>query len=138
MATFGWPNLTIELDTTEGGSLGDMSAYITEFNGLSPEAVLEEITAAGDTSDRWAAVGLTRKNEITMTGPYDNTTDKLVHATKDAGDLGETRTLKVTYDTGAGADILIVEAIIMRVERNTQRDRLHQYTVTLRPTGAIS
>jgi len=138
MALFGWPDLKIELDTTSGGSLGDISAYVTEINGQSVEAILEEITAAGDSSDRWAAVGLTRSQEIVLTGPYDNTTDKLVDITEDNSDLGETRTLQLTWDGATAADVQTVEAIIAKVERNGARDQFHRYSVTLRPTGAWS
>ena len=138
MALFGYPDLKIELDTTESGSLGDMSAYVTEISGWSVEAILEEITGAGDSADRWAKVGIIKKGEITLTGPYDDTSDKLVHATKDDSDLGETRTLKLTFDGATVADVKIVECIIMKVDRNPSRDALHQYSVTLRPTGAIT
>lgn len=138
MAVFGFPKLKIELDVSSGGSLGDMSAYVTEISGWSKEAVLEEITSAADANDRWAAVGITRKSEITLTGPYDDTSAKLVHSTKDASDLGETRTLQLTFDVGTAADVETVEAIIMKVERNPSRDALHAYSVTLRPTGAVS
>lgn len=138
MALFGFPDLKIELDTTEGGSLGDLSSYVTEISGWTKEALVEEITASGDAVDRWAKVGIVKKGEITLTGPYDNTTDKLVHATKDASDLGETRTLQLTFDGATAADVETVEAIIMRIERNPSRDALHAYSVVLRPTGAVT
>lgn len=138
MATFGYPELKIELDISTGGSLGNMSAYVTEISGWSKEALVEEITAAGDAVDRWASVGIVKKGEIVLTGPYDNTADKLVVSTRDAGDMGELRTLQLTFDGSTAADVETVECIIMKVERNPARDALHAYSVTLRPTGAIS
>ena len=138
MAVHGFPDLKIEVDTTSGGSLGDISAYVTEINGWTKEAILQEITAAGDADDKWSKVGITRKSEVVLTGPYDTTTDKLVDITKVASDLGETRTLKLTFDGGTAADVQTVECIIMKVERNPQRDQLHSYSVTLKPTGAVT
>ena len=138
MAVFGFPDLKIEMDTTSGGSLGDISGYVTEISGWSKEAIVQERTAAGDSDDKWDKVGITRKSEIVLTGPYDNTTDKLVDITKVASDLGETRTLQLTFDGATAADVETVECIIMKVERNAQRDQLHNYSVTLRPTGAVS
>ncbi len=138
MARFGFPDLKIELDESTGGSLGNMSAYVTEISDRSIEAILEEITAAGDTVDSWAAVGITKKGEITLTGPYDNTADKLVASTKDAGDVGALRTLKLTYDGATAADVLIVECIIKSTSHNASRDALHAYSVVLQPTGAIT
>ena len=82
MAVFGFPDLKIELDISSGGALGDISAYVTEISGWSKEAILQEITAAGDSDDKWSKVGITRKSEIVLTGPYDNTTDKLVDISK--------------------------------------------------------
>ena len=136
MALFSFQDLKIELDVSEGGGLGDISAYVTELTGWTKDAVHEEITSAGDAADRWAYIGLIKKNEITLTGPYDDTANKLVAITK--GGLGETRTLQITFDEGTDADVETVETIVTKVERNPQRDQFHQYSVTLRPTGAIS
>lgn len=138
MARFGFPDLKIELDVSSGGALGDLTLFVTEISDRSIEAILEEITSAGDSVDRWAAVGITKKGEITLTGPYDNTTDKLVLITNQAGDVGETRTLKLTYDGATAADVLIVETIIKSTGHNASRDALHAYSVVLQPTGAIT
>ena len=138
MALFGFPDLKIELDISTGGALGDMSAYITEISGWSKEAILQEITAAGDSDDRWAWTNLIKKGEIVLTGPYDNTADKLVVSTREAADLGAARTLQLTFDGATAADVETVETIIMKVERNSARDEFHKYSVTLRPTGAWS
>ena len=138
MARFGFPDLKIEMDVSSGGSLGDLTLFVTEISERSIEAILEEITSAGDTVDRWAAVGITKKGEITLTGPYDNTADKLVLITNQAGDVGETRTLQLTYDVGVAADVLIVECIIKSTSHNASRDALHAYSVVLQPTGAIT
>lgn len=139
MARFGFPNLKVELDNS-GGALQDISNTVTEINGWSVEAMLQEITAAGDDDDRWAYVGIKKKSEVVLTGPYDDTANKLVAVTK--GAEGATRTLKLSFDENlsghAAADVINVEAIIMRVERNPSRDQLHNYSVTLRPTGDIT
>ena len=138
MVRFGFPDLKIELDDNTGGSLQDISAYVTEISDRSIEAILEEITAAGDSVDNWSAVGITKKGEITLTGPYDNTASKLVLITNQAGDVGQTRTLKLTYDGATAADVLIVEAIIKSTAHNASRDALHAYSAVLQPTGAIT
>jgi hypothetical protein len=138
MARFGFPDLKIELDVAVGGLLGDISAFVTEINGYSVEAVLEEVTAANDKDDAWAKVGITRKGEIVLTGPYDDTASKLVAITKATSALGEQRTLKLTFDGATVLDVKNVETLIQKVERNPKRDALHAYSVTLRPTGAIT
>lgn len=136
MTRFGFADLTIELDTTEGGALGDISAYVTTINGWTRDRILQEITAAGDANDRWADVGVLMKEEVVLTGPYDDTAGGLVAITK--GAEGETRTLQLTFDGATAADVETVECIIKRCRRTPSRGALHGYEVTLRPTGAIT
>ncbi len=135
MALFGYPDLKIELDDT-GSTAKDISSVVTSINGYTKEAIIEEITGAGDAVDIWAAIGLVKKSEIVLAGPYDDTTDKMVNITK--GALGDTRTLKLTFDGVTAADVEIVECIIKQISRNPARDALTQYEVTLQPTGAIT
>lgn len=134
----GFPDLKIELDGASGGSLTNISAFVTEISGWSKEAIVQEITAAGDDDDRWAFVGIRKKAEITLTGPYDDVSDGLVAITKAHSALGETRTLQLTFDGTGATDVETVECIIIRVERSSARDQLHNYMVTLRPTGDIT
>ena len=136
MAKFGYPKLTIELDKTEGGALEDISNYVTSINGYEVEAILQDITGAGLTDDAWAYVGFLQKSPIVLSGPYDNTADKLVAATMDKE--GETRTLKLTFDTGVDADTRQVETIINKTGRFPERGKFHEYVLTLRPTGAVT
>lgn len=138
MAEFGFPDLKIELDDAAGGSLKDISDFVTEISGWSKESIVEEITAAGDAVDRWAAVGIVKKGEIVLTGPYVDTVDGLVDITKVGSDLGQLRTLAMTFDGATAADVETVEVIIQKVDRNPSRDSLHNFSVTLRPTGAVT
>ena len=101
MALKGFPALKVQLDITAGGALQDISAYVTEINGFTVEQVLEEISAAGDASDRWAAVGFEQKQEITLAGPYDDAATGLFGITKNGE--GETRTLELTFDLAGAA-----------------------------------
>ena len=137
MALRGFPELKIELDAS-GGSLVNISAFVTSIGGWTKEALTEELTAAGDTTDRWAAVGITQKSTIELSGPYDDAANSLVALTKDAAALGATRTLQLTFDGATAADVETVECIIMSVARNPQRGQFHGYAVVLRPTGAIT
>lgn len=135
-ALFGFPSLKVELDVSEGGALGDQSAYVQSINGWTVEAILEEITAASDTADRWAAVGITKKSPVVIESMYDNTASKMVAITK--ANIGETRTLQLTFDGATAADVIAVETIIQKIERLPARNQFTRYRVTLQPTGAIS
>lgn len=136
MTLFGFPDFKIELDVAEAGALGDISAYVTDFGGFSLEALVEEITAAGDDTDRWAALGFTQKSAITLGGPYDSTAAKLVAIC--SANLGKTLTLQMTFDGATAADVQAVETIVNKVERNPSKGKFTAFAVTLQPTGAIS
>lgn len=136
MALFGWPQLKVELDVTVGGALGDISAYVTELGSWTKEALVEELTAVGDSTDRWAAVGFTQKAPIELTGPYDDTAAKLVAICR--ANLGNTLTLQLTFDLGTAQDVETVECIVQKIERTPARKAFTQFKVTLQPTGAIS
>ena len=136
MALRGYPALKIEIDASVGGALTDISAYVTEINGYTVEQVLEEISAAGDATDRWAAVGFEQKSEIVLSGPYDDQSNSLVQLTLDGE--GELRSLKLTFDMATASDTREVECLIRTTERAPSRGAFTKYTVTLRPTGAIT
>jgi hypothetical protein len=136
MALQGFPALKIEIDASVGGALTDISAYVTEINGYTVEQVLEELTAAGDASDRWGVVGFEQKSEIVLTGPYDDQANSLVNLTLNKE--GELRSFKLTFDDPGASDTREVECLIRTTERAPSRGALHKYTVTLRPTGAVT
>jgi len=135
MAVYGYPDLKIELDDS-GSTARDISAYVTEFSGWVRERIIEDVTGADAAVDNWADIGILRKGELTLSGPYDDTANSLVAITK--GAEGNTRTLKLTFDGASPSDVETCECIIMSVARNPAKDVLTQYVVTLRPTGAIT
>ena len=139
MALQGFPALKIEIDASVGGALTDISAYVTTINGYTVEQILEELTSAGDVSDRWARVGFYQKSEITLTGPYDDQANSLVTLTLDAeqDDTGE-RSFQLTFDDPGTGDVIQVEVLIKSTDRAPSRGAFHAYTVVLRPTGLIT
>ena len=136
MGKFAYPDLKIELDKA-GDTLQDISAYVTEINGWTKERIIEEITGAGDAVDRHADIGFLQKSEVVLTGPYDDTVDKLLDIVKAWND-GTERTLQLTFDEGTDADVETVECLLKSVARNPTRGGFTQVVVTLQPTGAIS
>ena len=135
MTFAAFSNLKIELDNN-ADALKDISAFVTEINGYTVEQILEEISSAGDSTDRWGVVGFEQKSEITLSGPYDDAADSLVAITLD-GEGGSTRTLKLTFDGGA-SDTRQVECFIKSTERAPSRGAFTKYTIVLRPTGAVT
>lgn len=135
MVTKAYKDLRIMLDKATVAK--NISAYVTSINGWSQERLLEELTAAGDTTDRWGALGFTQKSEVVLTGPYDDATDGLVDIAKNWTDDSQ-QTLQLTFDMPGAADIRNVECLLKKFERNPKRGALHECIVTLQPTGAIT
>ncbi len=129
-ARFGFPDLKTEVDDS-GGTPVDLSTFIDTIGGQSKEAVTEEITAAGDSDERWAAVGLNRHGEITLGGKYDDTAS--VGPEVVLNSVGDTRTLKFTY---GGTKTFEVECILKSFEVVMSVGALHTFVSVLRPTGA--
>jgi len=132
MAKASYKDLTISLDYATAAK--DISAYVTSINGWSIERLIEEVTAAGDSDDKWASVGITQKSEVVLTGPYDDTTYGLYDTAKDWTD-GSEQTLTLAFVSG---DSISVECLLSKLEINPSRGAFHAVVVTLRPTGAIS
>jgi len=134
MPRYGFPDLKVEFDNA-AAALVDMSAYVWTINGMSKEAILQEVTAAGDDDAAWAKVGLNKVDPITITGPYDDTASTGPDVIFNAIGNAVTRTLKLTYGSTKTTS---VECIIRKYERKPSRGELHTYSVELQPTGAVT
>ena len=140
MAVRGYPNLQIELDASVGGALVDISRYVTSISGWSDDRMTEETTGAGESTDRYADVGFTRKESITLGGPYDDVANGLVAITQ--GARGEVRTLRLNAAGLQNPPVNTArescECIIKTTTRNPSRDALTAYEVVLQRTGDIT
>jgi hypothetical protein len=133
---YAYKDLKIELDGADA-LLKNISAYVTSINGWSKERILEEITAAGDVTDRHAPIGFLQKSDVVLTGPYDNAANSLT-ALANAWNDDTARTLQLTFDGAAATDVETVECYLAKFERNPSRGALHECVVTLKPTGAVA
>lgn len=129
MTRYGYPNLTIEIDN--GGTLKDISAYVTSINGVDVAQLLEELTAAGDSYPRWGEVGLTQMSEIALAGPYDDAAN--------GPDLLKVGTGEKTFTaTVGGGNSLSVEVIRKSFKWTFTRGEITGYEAVLQPTGTIT
>lgn len=130
-ARYGFDDFAITFNPGAGAQA--LTAYVTEFNGLDIEAVLEEVTAAGDAADVHAAVGLTTRSPFTIGGPYNdasNGPDDLF-----AGNEGDTFEVVITW---GGSKTSTFDAILKRYNRGASRGALTKFEAEFQPTGAIT
>lgn len=132
MAKYAASNIVIEVDNS-GGSLVDMSQHVQEINGIDIEAVTEESHTFGDSWVEHLFASLKRTADIVLTGMYDDAATTGPNVIFNS--LGDTRTFKITYGSTKTTS---VEAIITKYTRMPSRGALTKYSVTLRPTGAVT
>lgn len=136
MARFAMSDLKIELDDAVP-TIRDISAFVTAINGWTKERIVEEVTGAGDSDDKWAGIGFLQKSEVELSGPYDDTTNGLLDIAKNWNDDSE-RTLQLTFDGATALDVETVECLKVREVRAPSRGAFTQFTLVVRPTGAIT
>lgn len=137
MAKYGSNSLRIDFDDSSGVPQ-NMSNHIRTFNGVRVEAIVEESHAFGDAWFESLASGLRRMQDVELGGNYDDTAatgpDVIFNAVFSApGDA--TRTFKVTW---GGTKTTTVETLIMAYERQATVGELTNFTVVLRPSGAVT
>lgn len=110
-----------------------LKAYVSELNGINVEAILEEVTAGGDTADAWASVGLVSGGEFSISGPYNDAADG--PDDKFAGAGGTTFAVIVTWRSGKTSTF---NAILRSYQRSAGRGELTKYEAMFRITGAIT
>ena len=137
MAKYTGANVVIKVDVSEGGALQDMSQYITEFNGVSIEAVLEESHTFGDSWVEQTFAGIKKLSDITFGGFYDDTASTGPDAVFGVGSwtAGASRTVEITYGSTKKSTF---EAVIKSYTRTPSRGALTKFQVVMSPTGAVT
>ena len=134
MAKYSSASAKVEFDLV-GGTLQDMSAYVTDINGVDIESLTEESTPFTQAWQAHLPVGIFKVADIVIGGFYDDTAttgpDVVFNALSN-GPGATSRTLKVTYGASKSTS---VETWIVKMSRKLVRNGLTRFEVTLRPTG---
>lgn len=134
MAKYGSDDAKIEVDNS-GGSLVDLSDYITEINEVNVEALLQESTPVGVAWVEQLWTGIKQMQPVTLSGFYDDTASTGPDAVLGPSALGSTRTFQVTY---GGTKTTSVECIVTSYVRNIVSKELTRFSATLTPTGTVT
>jgi len=137
MAKYSSASAKIEFDLV-GGTLQDMSAYVTDINGVDIESLTEESTPFTQAWQAHLPVGIFKVADIVIGGFYDDlatTGPDVVFNALSSGPGATSRTLKVTYGASKSTSI---ETWIVKMSRKLVRNGLTRFEVTLRPTGTAS
>jgi hypothetical protein len=138
MAKYGPASLKVEYDNS-GGTLVDISQHVLEINDVSVENLVEMTRSFGDSWDESLPIGVGKMSDVTMSGVYDDTAatapDALFGNRIPELPGANTRTLKLTW---GGTKTTSVETVLIKYDRTADRTALTKWSVTLRPTGAVT
>jgi len=129
MANYGSKDLTITL-TDAGAVARDITQYVRTFNGLTIEALLEQMHAYGDQWEEWLFAGFKKAGALEIAGIYDdaaNTPYALWSA-------GATRQMVITWGGGRTSTFSV---LMQKWHRGPELEKAHKYSMTLQPSGAV-
>ena len=134
MAQYGWPDLSIQVDATDGGSLQEMKSHVRGIQIGASERLTEENTVAGSTWVAHVMTGIRQLADLTLDGVYDDTASTGPNATFN-GTHTVTRSVVLTW---GGTKTTSFEAWITSYERTTPGKGKLGYKVVLKPTGTVT
>ena len=132
MSTYDSSDVKHEFDNS-GGTLVDMSAYITDADVIGGEMPTDEVTPFGASAESHVSVGVEKRGVLTLKGPYDDTATTGPVAIFNA--KGAIRTYKQTY---GGTKTRSVETIILDFNPALKVKGLTMFEVKLQQTGIIT
>lgn len=134
MATYGWSDLSIQVDATDGGALQEMKTHVRGITVGASERFTEENTTAGSTWVAHVQTGIRQLGDIVLDGVYDDTASTGPNATFN-GTHTVTRTVTITW---GGSKTTSCECWITSFERVPKAKGKTDYKVTLKPTGTVT
>lgn len=138
MARLGSDVLAIRVTTTSAtASFRDITQQVTEIDGLTIEAILEESHTLGDAFTEQSFVGVRRIADITIRGFYDDDTSTGTFGIfGNATDAGAERVLKLNIGTTNSYPKL--DFIVKSYSRMPSIGELTKFELVIAPTGALT
>lgn len=138
MSEFSTPaELKVEYDDA-GGVLRDISQYVLAINGVPVEQILQEISGFSQASERVLPIGKERVGNIELSGVFRTGANKpheLFHRSVPETPDSPSRTLKITWQAGAGGAYTSMETYVAAYNRTPNKNELTAYSATLGQAG---
>lgn len=131
MADYGSADVTVQLDNPTD-TLVDISAHVLTIGNIDKEALMEEVTAMGAAWFKHLSTGVFSMPELSLGGVYDDAANAPDDLAGGNDDLGDTRTLEVTFGS---TKTITVETIIKNFRRIITKGEKTKYELVLQPTG---
>lgn len=131
MADYGSADVVVKVDNTSD-TLVDISTHVLTIGNIEKEALMEEVTALGASWFAHLATGVFSMAEIPLAGVYDDGATAPDALLGGNDDLGDARTLEVTF---GGSKKITVETIVKSFKRIIAKGEKTKYECILQPTG---
>ena len=132
MSLYGSSQVKIEIDVTDGGSLGDITPYVTKLGDVTINRGAVESTPFGVSFPEYLAGVLRDCGEITVEGFFNDAAAPAPNAVFN-GTHAVTRSFKITW----GVKYTSGECWITDYKRGSEVGGYVTYSATLRTTGTI-
>ena len=125
---YGSKDTILEL-TDASAVYHDISAQVRTFNGVDVENLTQEVHGFGETWVKSLWTGMSKVNDITFEGFYNDTTDTPAQLYA----RGALRSLRVTW---GGGKTTTTDVIMAKFSRDPKLGELTHYKMTLKTSGA--
>jgi hypothetical protein len=135
---FGSSSVEIHLDDGPGGTLRDITAYVTSIGGVKVSQITEKTNPFGTSHEENTPVGMQHVDDITIEGYYDTTATTgphVVMGTPDDDPQDATRTF--TFTPG-DSKTFTMECRLVDYSVIATNGNLTKYQSTIRQAGAAS
>lgn len=127
---------TVQYDNS-GGSLQDISSYVSSISGLDLARATLDSTAFGDSAQAFV-LGLRQNGQVSLSGDFDATLDTQMTGIE-ALTTGATQTIKVSFGgTGSGTKYVQVETLLASYSVSAAVGDKVTWSASLQRTGAVT
>jgi hypothetical protein len=127
-------NVTIEIDSTAGGSLADYTAQIDKIGDCTIKNGVITNTPFGTTAVAKAFTGMVEADSVTIEGEISDSASH-VYQILMAARGGVSRTMKLTFLTG---EYVSCEVLVESIKRSASVGAISRWAAVLTPTGTIT
>jgi hypothetical protein len=130
MSVFGSKDLIIEV-TDASAVYHDISVHVRTVSGIDVENMTQEVHGFGDTWVKNLWTGMSKVNDITLEGFYNDTTDTpaMLYA------RGALRSIRFTW---GGGKTTTTDVIMSKFSRDPKLGELTHYKMTLKPASDLA
>lgn len=137
MAMYGSTSVTITYDDAPGGTGRALTDYVTEFNGISIEALQADTSAFADIWGESTPTGFKMADEVVLKGFYNDATTTGPHTILrevDDSPSDSTRTLVAVF--GGTGGTFTIETRLKKYTVSPKVKGLTEFEAVIVPTGA--